>query len=66
MRNAIIQNMSYVYKKNVKHDKNQKLIYFFFRFEASKVNEFFKNIRLCETNPFLKPSYDNNNFLIDL
>ena len=24
-----IQNMSYVYKKNVKNDKNQKLIYFF-------------------------------------
>ena len=30
--------MSYVYKKNVKHDKNQKLIYIFFRVEASKVN----------------------------
>ena len=29
MRLVIIQNMSYVYKKNVKHDKNQKLIYFF-------------------------------------
>ena len=26
MRIAIIQNMSYVYKKNVKQDKNQKLI----------------------------------------
>ena len=25
---AFIQNMSYVYKKNVKYDKNQKLIYF--------------------------------------
>ena len=32
--------MSYVYKKNVKYDKNQKLIYFFLwktRVEASKV-----------------------------
>ena len=31
--------MSYVYKKNVKYDKNQKLIYFFLwktRVEASK------------------------------
>ena len=28
-RPAIIQNMSYVFKKNVKYDKNQKLIYFF-------------------------------------
>ena len=26
MRIAVIQNMSYVYKKNVKHDKKQKLI----------------------------------------
>ena len=25
LRPAIIQNMSYVYKKNVKDDKNQKL-----------------------------------------
>ena len=30
-RPAIIQNMSYVYKKNVQYDKNQKLIYFFLR-----------------------------------
>ena len=29
MRSVIIQNMSYVYNKNVKYDKNQKLIYFF-------------------------------------
>ena len=32
--------MSYVYKKNVKYDKNQKFIYFFLwktRVEASKV-----------------------------
>ena len=29
LRPAIIQNMSYVYKKNVKFEKNQKLIYFF-------------------------------------
>ena len=28
-RPAIIQNMSYVYKKSVKYDKNQKLIYIF-------------------------------------
>ena len=52
--------MSYVYKTNVKHDKNQKLIYFFFRVEDSKVNEFFKNIRLGDINPLLKPSLDNN------
>ena len=38
MRIEIIQNMSYIFKKNVKHDKNQKLIYFLFRVEASKVN----------------------------
>ena len=30
MRIEMIQNMSYIFKKNVKHDKNQKLIYFFF------------------------------------
>ena len=38
-RPAMIQNMSYVHKKNVKYDKNQKLIYFFLwktRVEASK------------------------------
>ena len=29
MRPAIVQNMSYVYKNNVKYDKNQKFIYFF-------------------------------------
>ena len=29
MRISIIQNMSFVYKKNVKHEKNQKLISFF-------------------------------------
>ena len=51
---------------NVKHDKNQKLIYFFFRVEANKVNEFFKNLRLCDTNPLLKPSFDNNNVIIGL
>ena len=64
MRIAFIYNMSYVYKKSVKHDENQKLIYFFFRVEASKVNEFFENIRLCDTNPLLKPSCDNNNVII--
>ena len=66
MRIAIIQNMSYDYKKDVKQDKNQKLIYFFFVWKpVSKVNEFFKNIRLCETNTqFLKPSFDNNNVII--
>ena len=40
LRPAIIQTMSYVYKKNVKYDKNQKLINFFLwktRVEASKV-----------------------------
>ena len=40
MRPAIIQNMSYIYKKNVKCDKNQKLIKFSLwktRVEASKV-----------------------------
>ena len=56
--------MSYVYKKNIRHDKNQKLIYFFFLVETSKFNEFFKNIRLCDTNPLLKPSFDNNNVII--
>ena len=29
LRPAVIQNMFYVYKKNVKYDKNQKFIYFF-------------------------------------
>ena len=27
---SILQNMSYFYKKKVKNDQNQKLIYFFF------------------------------------
>ena len=35
-----------------------------FRAEASKVNEFFKNIRLCDIIPLLKPSFDNNNVII--
>ena len=38
----------------------------FFRIEASKVNELFKNNRLCDTNPILKPSFDNNNVIIGL
>ena len=29
LRPAIIQSMSYVYRKNVKYDKNQTLIFFF-------------------------------------
>ena len=29
LRTAINQKMSYVYKKNVKYDKNRKFIYFF-------------------------------------
>ena len=66
MRIAIIQNKSYIYQKNVKHDKNQKLIYFIVSVEASKVNEFFKNIGLCDTNPLLTPSVDNNNVIIGL
>ena len=40
LKSAIIQNMSYVYQKNVKHDKNQKLVYIFLqktRVKASKV-----------------------------
>ena len=63
LRIAIILNMSYVYKKNVKHDKNQETIYFIFRVEASKVNEFFKNIRCCDISPFWKlplPQYCHN------
>ena len=57
---AIIQNMFFVYKKNVKHDKNQ-INLLFFRVE---VNEFFKSIRLCDTIPLLKPSFDINNVII--
>ena len=52
MKIAIIQNMSYVYKKNVEHDKNQKIIYFIFRFEASKVNELFKKLDYVTPMPF--------------
>ena len=52
LRIAFIQKMSCVCKKNVKHDKNQKLVYFIFRVEASKVIEFLQNIRLCDTNLF--------------
>ena len=47
--------MSCDFKKNVKHDKNQKLIYFIVSVEASKVNEFFKNISLRYTNSFWNP-----------
>ena len=38
----------------------------FFRVEASKVNEFFKNIRLFDTNLLLKHSFDNNNVIFGL
>ena len=39
LRLAYNKNMSYVYKKNVKYDKNQKLIYFVWktRVEVSKI-----------------------------
>ena len=60
MRIEIIQNMSHVYRKNVKHDKNKKLVHFFFRVEASRVNEIFKNIRLSDNDHLLKRSSDNN------
>ena len=36
LRPALIQNKSYVYKKNVKYDKNQILIYFFCEKPVSK------------------------------
>ena len=39
---------------------------FFFRAEASKIYEFFKNIRLCDTSILLKPSFDNNIVIIGL
>ena len=52
--------MSYVYKKNVKYDKNQKLIYFFLwktRVEASK---FITNC--LKTLDFVKPIAFNTCF----
>ena len=56
LRPAIIQNMSYVYKKNLKYDKNQKFIYFFLwktRVEASKViTNSFKTLEFVTPIPF--------------
>ena len=55
-RPVIIQNKSYVYKKKVKYDKNQKLIYFFLwktRVEASKVTtNSLKTLDFVTTIPF--------------
>ena len=36
--------MSYVYKKNVEDDKNQKLIYFFFESKPMKSTNFLKTL----------------------
>ena len=58
--------MSYVYKKKVKLDKKQQLIYSFIRVEASKVIEFFKKITWCDTNLLLKPFFDINNVIFGL
>ena len=53
LRPSIIQNNSCVYKKNVKHDKNQIKLLFFVknRCQVSKVIRHFLN-RFREINPF--------------
>ena len=57
-RPVIIQNISCIYKKNVKYDKNQnniKLIYFFLwktGVEASKVIKNSLKKRFWDANPF--------------
>ena len=63
-RAVIIQNISCIYKKNVKYDKN--LINFFLwktGVEASKVNKFFKK-RFWDINPSY--SLDTHNVIFDL
>ena len=54
LRPTIIQHKFYVYEKNVKNDKKQKLIYFFLwntGVETSKVVTNSLKKRLCDTNP---------------
>ena len=63
LRFATIQIMSYVYQNNVKHDKNQKFVYFF-RVEAKNQ----KVIYSLETLNFVTPIsfetfFDNNNVI---
>ena len=65
LRIAIIQNISCDYKKNVKHDKNHKLIYFIVSVEASKVNEFFKTLA-CVTPIHFETLLCNNNVIFGL
>ena len=65
-RPVIIQNISCIYKKNVKYDKNQINLLFLWKtgVEASKViTNFFKK-RFWDTNPFY--SLDTHNVIFDL
>ena len=63
-----LSRMVYVYKKNVKYNKNRKLVDFFWktRVEASKViMSCSKTLDFVAPIP-LTPSLDNNNVIFDL
>ena len=65
-RPVIIQNISCIYKKNVKYDKNQINLIFFCEkgVEASKVITKSLKKRFWDTNPFY--FLDTHNVIFDL
>ena len=57
--------MSYVYKKNVKHDKNQKWIYFLSVSKPVKSKNSLKTLDCVTPIPF-ETFFDNNNVIFVL
>ena len=57
LRPVVIQIMSYVYKKTLKIDENQKLVYFFAknRCRSQQIHNeiLLKNNRFCTNSPYL-------------
>ena len=65
-RSVIIQNISCIYKKNVKYDKNQINLLFFVKNRCRSQqghNKFFLK-KFWDTNPFY--SLDTHNVIFDL
>ena len=65
-RPVIIQNISCIYKKKVKYDKNQIISFFLWKtcVEASKVITNSLKTKFWDTNPFY--SLDTHNVIFDL
>ena len=67
-RPAIIQNISCVYKENVKHDKNQINLIFFVKKTGVEDSKLITHSSKKDygTQFLLTPSFDNHNVIFDL